>query len=218
MAPILEIISLQFKAQTGTEVLLSVGSTGNLAAQIENGGPFDVFLSADPSRVDNLINSGHLEASSRTSFARGILVLATAPDLQNHIESLIALDKSAVRTIAIANPDHAPYGLAAQQALQSIDIWETVQGKIITAESVGQAALFVSSGNASAGLLAESVAMNLSLAYRPVPDHYYTSIEHVAAMLSTSQSPELARAFIELMVSANVQQLLDERGFALLEQ
>jgi molybdate transport system substrate-binding protein len=213
LAPALQLIGQEFTSHAGVAIVLSVGSTGNLAAQIENGGPFDVFVSADSQRIDQLIASGHLDLSTRTAFADGILVLANASDTRTPARSIAGLADAQIGNIAIANPIHAPYGFAAREALMQSGLWETVQDKIVLAESVGQAAIFVGSGNASAGLLAQSVALNIGLESEPVPRNLYSRIEHIAAALTTTQNPEIARDFIQFLLNSESQQLLEDHGF-----
>src|SRR5947209_1263157 len=142
--------------QTGIHVSVSLGSSGNFLAQIQNGAPFDVFLSADRSYPEKLEQAGQAEPGSLTPYARGRLVIWTAKSSSLHFETkegnvlsggLEALARPEVRKIAIANPEHAPYGRAAVAALQHFGIHDQVKSKLVLGENISQAAQFAQSGN-----------------------------------------------------------------------
>src|SRR5262252_7849889 len=149
-----------FAKQTGIHVSVSVGSSGNFFAQIQNGAPFDVFLSADRSYPEKLLQAGKAEANSLTPYARGRLVLWCAKSTGLHLPSkdgktldggLDFLKKSEVHKIAIANPEHAPYGRAAVAAMEHFKVYEEVKPKLVLGENISQTAQFAQSGNADVG-------------------------------------------------------------------
>jgi len=151
-------IAERFEEETGQPVRLTTGSTGQLYAQIIHGAPFDVFLAADAERPRLLEASGQGVAGTRFSYAEGSLVLwSRDPELAGH-DCRAALETLGNKRLAIANPDTAPYGLAARQFLEAADLWEAVSPRIVYGENIAQTLHFVVSGNASLGLIAGSEA------------------------------------------------------------
>ncbi|MFQ5421006.1 MAG: molybdate ABC transporter substrate-binding protein, partial [Anaerolineae bacterium] len=148
----------QFEAQTGTAVTFTFSSSGNLAAQIENGAPYDLFAAADETFIDRLAAQDLIFPESRQVYAQGQLVLAVNCASGVTAMTLDDLLADNIRQIAIANPEHAPYGRAAQQALQSANLWDALQPKIVYAENVRQALQFVQTGDVPAGLVALAIA------------------------------------------------------------
>ncbi|MFQ5924131.1 MAG: molybdate ABC transporter substrate-binding protein, partial [Anaerolineales bacterium] len=163
LAPILDKLGEIYEDETGNAVIFSYGSTGNLAQQIRNGAPFDIFASADARRVDELIAEGLLDEDTRLAFARGVLVLVGAPELGLSLESVEDLADPIIRDVAIANPRHAPYGMAAAQTLLRTGVEVTVLPKLVYGESVRHAGLLVQTGNTDAGLIALSIAKSMDL-------------------------------------------------------
>lgn len=199
LAPAFDALEPSFEEQTGIELTIAYGATGSLAEQIRNGGPFDLFASADAERVDVLIAQSLLDGETRTVFARGHLVLVASPILSYSVDSLEALTGSPVSKIALANPEHAPYGMAAWQALDRTGLAAIVEPKLVYAESVRQAGQMVISGNASAGLIAASTAESLHLPMVEVPSQLYAPIDHVIAVQERSQQHDLALQFIDFL-------------------
>ena len=160
----LDEIIAGFTAQTGVAVKVSYGATGNLSRQIIEGAPFQVFLAADEASVDALVTMG-LTKGPAVIYATGQLALLVpkgGPVVADAgLEGLrAALAAGTVGRFAIANPEHAPYGMRAREALVHAGLWDAVQPRLVLGESVAQAAQFVTSGNAAAGVVALSVALN----------------------------------------------------------
>jgi molybdate transport system substrate-binding protein len=212
LAPILDELGEIYEDETGYPVVFSYGATGNLAQQIRNGAPFDIFASADALRVDELIDEGYLEQATRLDFAQGVLVLVGAPELDLSLESVEDLADPAVRDVAVANPTHAPYGLAAAQSLRQTGVEITVFPKLIYGESVRHAGLLVQTGNTDAGLIAKSIAKNMDLEGYEVPQELYDPIQHVAAILSDSQRLEQATRFMEILSSVDALAIYEQAG------
>ncbi len=212
LAPILNELGEIYEEQTGEPVVFSYGSTGNLAQQIRNGAPFDVFVSADALRVDELIAEALLDEGTRLAFARGILVLVEAPQLGLSLQSVEDLADPIVRDVAIANPRHAPYGMAAAQTLLRTGVEVKVLPKLVYGESVRQAGLMVQSGNVDAGLIALSIAKSVGLDGLELPQELYDPIQHVAAVLSDAPRPEQAARFLEFLSSPQAQALYRRLG------
>ncbi|GMR11513.1 MAG: molybdate ABC transporter substrate-binding protein [Anaerolineae bacterium] len=212
LAPILDELGKIYEDETGDAVIFSYGSTGNLAQQIRNGAPFDIFASADAQRVDELIAEGFLDEDTRLGFARGVLVLVGAPELELSLRSIVDLADPAIRDVAIANPRHAPYGMAATQTLLRAGVELTVLPKLVYGESVRQAGFMVQTGNTDAGLIALSIAKSMDLQGLELPRELYDPIQHVAAIHSDSSRPEQAARFLELLSSPAAQAVYERSG------
>ncbi|HKD82820.1 MAG TPA: molybdate ABC transporter substrate-binding protein [Candidatus Angelobacter sp.] len=215
-----------FEKQTGIHVTVSLGSSGNFFAQIQNGAPFDVFLSADRSYPEKLQQAGQAEPNTFTQYARGRLVLWTARTSNVHLAAkngrvldgdLKFLTGPEVRKIAIANPEHAPYGRAAVSALEHFKVYDQVKPKIVLGENISQTAQFAQSGNADVGLISLSLASSDSMAnsgsYVLLPEDSYPPIEQAGIVVASSKNKEQAKRFLSFMMSADGQAILHDLGF-----
>lgn len=212
--PVFKILGDRYEQASGDTITISFSSTGALAEQLRNGGPFDVFAAADAEHVDQLIEEGVLDAPTRTVFAYGQLVLLVSPDFNGEINASEQLLDARVRRIAIANPDYAPYGVAARQSLEHFGLWHQLQEKIIYAETVRQAAVFVQTGNADAGLVARSVVTPGEDVFLLLPQTSHAPIEHVAAVRSESPHASAARDFLAYLLTPDATSLLEQYGFS----
>ena len=212
LAPAFESIGEAFAEREDMEILFSYGATANLAEQIRNGGPYDIFFSADALHVDELIDEGYLDPESRTVFAQGRLVLAVASGVE--LTSLEGLLDPSIRHVALANPAFAPYGLAAKQALERAGLWDRLQPKIIYGESVRQVGQMLASGNASAGLLAASTTIGEDLRAVELPADLYDPIVHVAGVRRGSLARPQAEALLAYLASDEGAIILDRFGFS----
>ena len=212
LAPILDELGEIYEQQTGKEIVFSYGSSGNLAQQIRNGAPFDIFASADALRVDELIDEGLLDKDSRLDFAQGVLVLVGAPELELPLESIEDLANPIVRDVAIANPRHAPYGIAAAQAILRTGVEVTVLPKLVYGESVRQAGLMVQTGNTDTGLIALSIAKNMDLQGFELPQELHDPILHVVAIHNETLLPAEAASFLEFLSSPGAQVIYENSG------
>ena len=215
----LPVIAAQFQKDTGVTVALTFGSSGNFFAQIQNGAPFDLFLSADIEYPRQLERAGLADSNSLAAYATGRLVLWTRADSGIDLRAgLSSLVDARVRRIAIANPAHAPYGRAAVAALRHEGLYERVQSKLVLGENISQAAQFAQSGNADVGLLALSVAlaptMKSSGSYVEVPAALHPAIEQAAVVLASSSQKAAAQRFLAMLTSAEGQRILQSYGFA----
>lgn len=208
----------RFEQETGASVRVTYGSSGNFFAQIQNGAPFDLFLSADIDYPRQLERSGLGAPGTLYRYASGQLVLWTTTANQSLIrEGLGGLTASSVRRIAVANPEHAPYGRAAIAALTSAGIYEKVRGKLVLGENISQAAQFVQSGNAQVGLIARSIALIPALAAAgvsaPLPAGSYPGIEQAAIVISASKNQPLARRFLDDLKLPAISDVMRRFGF-----
>jgi len=215
-----------FEKQTGIHLSVSMGSSGNFTAQIQNGAPFDVFLSADKSYPEKLVAGGQADANSLTPYARGRLVLWTAKTSTIHLPTkdgktlsggLALLKGPEVKKIAIANPEHAPYGRAAVAAMQHFKVYDDVKPKLVMGENISQTAQFAQSGNADVGFVGLSGALSESMAnagtYVLLPDDSYPPIEQAGVIVSSSKNKEQAQRFLKFLMSADGQAILHDLGF-----
>lgn len=219
LQPVLPALAEAFAARTGQSAVVTYGSSGTLATQIEHGAPFDVFLSADRDLAARLTATGVALAPSLTDLVEGRLVLwCRAVACPHAPDSVAALTDGPFARIAIANPDHAPYGRAAMAALQGAGVLTALRPRLVIAESVAQAAQFVQSGNAEVGILALSTAMTPVMQqagrYTVLPPDSYPPIRQAGVTLARSAQPDLGRRFLAFLSEpANIARLTSA-GFA----
>ena len=215
---VLPALAERFQRQTGVPTRLTFGSSGNFFSQIRNGAPFDLFLSADVDYPRQLIAAGAAVQDSLYEYALGRIVLWARKDSRVDVSrGLGMLADSQIRRVAIANPEHAPYGRAAVAALRHENLYETVQPKLVLGENISQAAQFVQSGNAQAGIIALSVALSPALktsgSYVEIPSAWHPPIRQAAVIVRTASNAKAARDFLAFMKQADSRQLLADFGF-----
>jgi molybdate transport system substrate-binding protein len=208
-------LGVAFEAAAGRKVTFSFGSTGLLARQIIEGAPFDVFAAANLSFVDDVLRAGVCLADSRALYARGRIVVWTRSDLAAP-RTLAELADPRFVKIAVANPEHAPYGRAALQALTAAGIVEAVRPRLVFGENVQQALAFAQSGNAEAAVVALSLSRVAPGSTLEIPAELHQPIDQ--AMVVCSRDPaaaESARAFVAYVNSAPGRALMRRYGFLL---
>jgi molybdate transport system substrate-binding protein len=196
-----------FFETAGTHVRFTTGASGMLAKQIENGAPFDVFLSANVQYVKDLTGSGKLDSNAQVIYARGRLGLWSK---DGKIRKLTQLLEPGVTRISIANPAHAPYGVAAREILERQDMWKKLQPKIVFGENVRQTLQYAESGNVNATITAWSLLFDKGGVLLP-EDHH--PIAQAAAMVAATKHPREARQFIEFLVSPAARKIFKSSGF-----
>ncbi len=214
----LKDVAASFERQSGNRVRISYGSSGNFFSQISNGAPFDVFFSADVKYPDKLAGAGLVEPGTLYEYASGRIVIwvpARSPiELGRGLDALLAPE---VHKIAIANPEHAPYGRAAVAALRHQGIYDRVAGKLVMGEDISQTAQFVQSGNADAGIIALSLALAPAMKergrYAMIPPDDYPPIVQAAVVIRSSKHKRLARSFIEFMKEPETVTMMRQYGF-----
>ncbi len=206
-------LSQQFTSRTGIRVVLSFGGTADLAKQIENGAPFDVFAAADTTHVDTLEGKGLLTPGTRALYARGSLVLWSPNGSVIKISGLQDLSRREIERIAIAKPDIAPYGQAAVETLRSAKLWETLQPKVVYGMNVSQVKQFVSSGNAEVGFLPRSLIKTGEGSSIEIDEEMHQPIDQALAVVRASTKQDAARRFAEFVLSAEGQALLEKYGY-----
>jgi molybdate transport system substrate-binding protein len=221
LEPVLPPILAQFQQATGIRAEATFQASAVLTTQIQNGAPFDLFLSADLGYPKRLIDAGLADAAGTADsstpivYARGTLVLWTRKD--SHLTpSLDLLRSPDLKRLAVANPDRAPYGRAAQAALISLKLYDSLKPKLVTAENISQTAQFVDSGNADAGLISLTSALSPRLAasgtYFVIPRDLYPPIEQGAVIVSKTTQRAQAHQLLDYLLSAPVQAQLAKSG------
>jgi len=220
LSAVLPEIAAQYKKQTGQDVKLSFGASGNLTTQIKNGAPFDVFFSADEEYPKQLITDGFADKDTLYRYAVGRLVLWMPNDSPLDVEKLgiHALLDPSIKKVAIANPQHAPYGRAAEAALKKLGVYDQISSKLVIGENISQTAQFVESGNAQAGLVALSHALSPAMKgkgkYWAVPLDAYPTLNQAAVVISKSKQPAAARKFLDYIRGPEATSLLKNYGFS----
>ena len=219
----MQAIVTRFQAETGKSVRVVYGSSGNFFQQIQNGAPFDVFFSANIEYVQKLAAAGLAEPQSLYEYAAGKIVLWVPNNSHINVQQgLAALLDPAVGKIAIANPQHAPYGQAAVAALRKENLYDKVSTRLIFGENISQAASFVSSGAADAGIIALSLALSPNMKdkgrYVEVPLADYPEIRQACVTLKSSKNKQVAAQFLDFVRSPAVASLLKTYGFTVLAE
>ncbi|HSY32980.1 MAG TPA: molybdate ABC transporter substrate-binding protein [Verrucomicrobiae bacterium] len=211
-------LASQFEKQSGAKVDVAYGSSGNFLTQIQNGAPFDLFFSADSEYPKKLEAAKLTEPGTLRDYAVGHIVIWTPRD--SGIDAAKAGWKSLldqrVKKIAIANPEHAPYGRAAVAAMKKARIYEQVKDKLVYGENVSQAAEFVQSGNAQAGLVALSLAISPAMKNGnkwQIPADSYPPIKQTAMILRASKNKDSARRFLDFVSGPQGRETLQRFGF-----
>jgi molybdate transport system substrate-binding protein len=205
-----------FEEETGTKVSFNFGSTGHLAQQIEQGAPMDVFAAANVAFVDDLVQKGVIIPDTQTLYARGFVIMWTRDNSPLQFERLEDLLKPEVQRISIANPAHAPYGQAAQQALQTAGIWEEIQPKLVLGENVNQAFQFAQTGNVDVGIIALSLGIVAEGGrYTTIPQEMHNPIDQALGVVTATRYEKEARAFAEFVNGPIGRPIMEHYGFVL---
>ncbi|AKU93477.1 Molybdenum ABC transporter, periplasmic molybdenum-binding protein ModA [Labilithrix luteola] len=215
-----EEVGKAFEAESGKKVEFTFGSSGLLAKQIEQGAPFDVFAAANVSFVDDAIESGACNGASKQLYAEGRIVV-WAKDKNALPKDVTELANPKYSKIAIANPEHAPYGRAAQQALAKSGAWASVQGRAVYGENVQQTLMFAQSGNADVAIVALSLAMNSGGSWVPVDPSLHEPLKQALVVCKggpKGAKPEDARAFAAFVASDAGRAIMKKHGFTLPSQ
>lgn len=216
---VLPAIAQQFESECHCKLVVSYGSSGNFFQQLQNGAPFDVFLSADTQYPQKLQNAGLTVPGTVNEYATGKIVLWVRNDANLDIaRGLKSLTGPSFRKIAIANPQHAPYGRAAEAALKAEGIYEQVAPKLVLGENISQAAQFAQSGSADAGIVALSLALNPTMKssghYFEIPSSEYPAIRQAVVVMKNSKSNDSAGRFAKYLSSSAAREVLQQYGFA----
>lgn len=216
----LDEIAKRFEKETGKSVKITYGATGSLVHQIEAGAPFQALFAADDESVKKLAKTGKTDGDPIV-FARGELSVAAPKGSPVAIDADLqglkaALAAGTVKHVAIANPETAPYGRAAQESLTKAGLWEQVQPLLVIGENIGQTATFVSTGSAEVGFIAKSLAISKEIAPKidsaVVPDAWHESINHGMAVIKDASGD--AKAFADFVRGPQGREVLEASGFS----
>ena len=211
-------VAARFQKETGKTVKVIYGSSGNFFQQIQNGAPFDMFFSANLDYPKKLEAAGLIEPGSFYPYAKGKIVIWVGNDSKLDLNSgmKVLLDPS-VKKIAVANPEHAPYGQAAVAAMRKENIYDKVKDKFVLGENISQTASFVVSGSADVGIVALSLALSPNMKdkgrYAEIPAEEYPPIEQACVIVKSSKNKETARQFLAFIKTAAIADLLRRYGF-----
>lgn len=210
-------VALEFEKTTGHTLRVVSGSSGNFYSQIQNGAPFDVFFSADNERPKKLEDEGLGVKDTRFTYAIGRIVLWSAnADLIKGEETLRAKN---FKRLAIANPKNAPYGVAAMQTMQKLELWESLQPHIVMGESIGQTMGFIESGNAQVGFVALSQVMDPKVkgkgSHWQVPTHLHEPIQQDVILLTKGKENPGAKALLAFIGGPHAKAIIERYGYAL---
>ena len=216
---VIEELKPLFEKTSGHKLQSTTGSTGKLYAQIKEGAPFHVLLSADALTPERIEKEQLAVGGSRFTYAIGKLTLWSADQGRIGSDGLAALNASDVRHIAIANPDLAPYGLAARETLQSLNLWDTLRPKIVMGQNIGQAYSMVATGNAQLGFVALSAVLSpreKSKGSRwDVPQNLFTPIRQDAVLLNAGARNKAAIAFMKFLKTPDVRAVIERYGYGI---
>jgi len=211
-------IAAQFQKETGKSVEVIYGSSGNFFQQLQNGAPFDIFFSANLDYAKRLEAAGLTEPGSYYRYAKGKIVIWVPNDSKIDLKpGLEVLLDPSIKKIAVANPQHAPYGQAAVAAMQKAGVYDKVKSKLVLGENISQTASFVMSGSADLGILALSLALSPNMKdkgrYAEIAADQYPPIEQACVILSSSKNKEAARQFLQFIKTPAIGKLLERYGF-----
>ena len=217
----IEEVALQFEKETGQQLRLVFGSSGNFYSQILQGAPFHLFMSADEQFVFKLADAGKTRDRGKLyAFGRiGIMVPeGSSLKADGELNDLAAaLKEGRVNKFAIASPQHAPYGMRAKEALEHAGMWQTIEPKLVIAENISQAAQFVTSGSTQGGIVAYSLALAPQVGrlgqFALIPESWHKPLSQ--RMVLMKNAPESAKAFYEYLSTPNAQKIMVKYGFAM---
>ena len=213
LTPVFEELGREFESATKTKVVFVFGSTGMLTRQIENGAPFDLFASASASYIDQLDQQGLIISDSKTIYARGRITLWASNESPVRFQGIADLARPEIQRVAIANPDHAPYGLAAKQALQSAGVWDRVQPKLVYGDNIRQTLQYAQTGNVEVAIVALSLSIPSNGRWTLIPEELHQPIDQTLAIMKSTKNEPAARAFITFLSSPQGKAIMKKYGF-----
>lgn len=220
-------VAAAVEQETGSKIEVTYGSTGLLAKQIEEGAPFDVFAAADVSFVDQVVRAGACDGATKALYARGHLVL-WAKDPAHLPDSITALADPRFAHVAIANPEHAPYGRAAREALVRAGVWASLQDRLVFGENVRQTLVYAQTGNADVALVALSLAVSSGGRYVAVDPNLHAPLDQALVLCQPRETgkegaaggerratPDVAKRFVSFLGSPRGREIMRRYGFLL---
>jgi len=213
LIPAFEEIGRAFESTHKTKVVFSFGSTGLLSRQIENGAPMDVFAAASIDFINQLEQKDLIVPETKAIYARGRITLWVPKSSSLKTEKVTDLTRSEVKRIAIANPDHAPYGKAAQEALQNAGVWEQVKPKLVYGDNIRQTLQFAETGNVDVAIVALSLSKESDGQWTLIPQELHNPIDQGLAVIKGTKNEKAAREFASFIIGSQGQTILAKYGF-----
>ena len=214
LTPAFEEIGRDFEANHKTKVVFVFGSTGMLTRQIENGAPMDLFAAANVSFIEQLEQKGLIVPGTKTVYARGRITLWTPVDSNLRLQSIADLARPEVTRVAIANPDHAPYGLAAKQALETAGIWDRVRPKLVFGDNIRQALQYAQTGNVEVAIMALSLSMQSKGRWTLIPEEMHKPLDQGLTIMKSTKNENDARAFAAFVNGPQARAIMKKYGFS----
>ncbi len=215
LTPAFEELGRLFEQETGVKVSFNFGSTGQLEQQIESGAPVDLFAAANVAFIEELEKKNLILPDTKALYAEGRVAIWTRSDSPLRIERLEDLARADVRKIAIANPEHAPYGVAAREALQSAGVWEVVRPKLVFGENVTQTLQYAETGNVDAAIVALSISIGAGGRWTLVPQQAHRPLKQALAVIKGTRHEAEARRFAAFINSPQGRAVMRKYGFIL---
>lgn len=212
-------IAREFEKKTGQDIQIVLGSSGKLFAQIKNGAPYDVFLSADQTKPAALAAQGFGVLSSQFTYAKGLIVLWSRRPLNSSLSIDKLLVDNKIHSIAMANPTLAPYGTAAKEVIEQLGLQDKIADRLVFGQNIAQAYHFVYSGNAEVGFVAHSQFTNVQHmensqgVFWEIPRELYTPIAQDAILLSRAKNKTEAKIFLEYLKTENARRVMSTYGY-----
>ena len=213
LTPAFEEIGRAFESAHKRKVVFVFGSTGMLTRQIENGAPMDLFAAANVSYIDELEKEGLIIPGTRAVYARGRIALWSSLESNLRYEGIADLARPEFTRIAIANPDHAPYGLAARQALESAGVWDRVKPKLVYADNIRQALQYAETGNVEVAIVALSLSVQSRGRWTLIPEELHKPIDQGLGIIKTTKNEQAARDFISFLSGPQGRAIMQKYGF-----
>lgn len=215
LTPAFQELGKLFEQREGAKVTFNFGSTGQLTQQIEQGAPVDLFAAANVTFIEGLEQKGLILPDTKALYAQGRLTLCTRADNPHKLERVADLAKPEFKKVAIANPEHAPYGVAAREALQTAGVWEVVAQKLVYGENVSQTLQYAESGNVDAAVVALSLSTQSEGRWVLVPAEMHKPLNQALAVIKGTKHEPLARRFAAFVNSAEGRGVMRKYGFVL---
>ena len=215
LTPAFEELGRNFEQATGIKVVYNFGSTGTLARQIENGAPIDLFAAANVEFVNSLEQKNLIIPDTKALYARGRITIWTNAESPLKIDRLEDLAQPEVKRIGIANPEHAPYGAAAREAMQSIGIWDRVKDKLVFGENVRMTLQYAETGNVDVSIVALSLSVQSKGRWVLVPEELHKPLEQTLAVVKATKHEQQARQFAAFINGPQGRPVMRKYGFVL---
>lgn len=209
-----EEIGREFESSHKTRVVFVFGSTGMLTRQIENGAPMDLFAAANVSFIEQLEQKELIIPGTKSIYARGRITLWTPFESNLRLKSIADLARPEVTRIAIANPDHAPYGLAGKQALEAAGIWDRVKPKLVYGDNIRQTLQYAQTGNVEVAIMALSLSMQGQGRWTLIPEELHKPLDQGLGIMKSTKNESAARAFAAFLAGPQGQAILKKYGFS----